>query len=305
MRTVPSVGDHTEDHASGCGQAGPTVLRMLVGAHLRRLRTACGITREEAGRAIRASDSKISRLELGRTGFKQRDVADLLTLYGVTEEAERETLLALAVRAGAPGWWHEYGDAVPHWFDAYLDLEQAACVIRTYQLQFVPGLLQTEDYARAVIASSSGGASPEGIERRVALRMRRQRLLHRPDPPRFWAVIDEVALRRLIGGRATMRAQIERLIELAELPHVTIQIMPFGAIGHAETAGPITVLRFPEGELPDVVYLEQLSGAVYLDKEADTARYRYVMNRLSVEAGQPSETAEILHRILAETGQSG
>ncbi|WP_449063241.1 helix-turn-helix domain-containing protein [Planomonospora algeriensis] len=278
---------------------------MVVGAHLRRLRTACGITREEAGRAIRASDSKISRLELGRTGFKQRDVADLLTLYGVTDEAERETLLALAVRAGAPGWWHEYGDAVPHWFDAYLDLEQAACVIRTYQLQFVPGLLQTEDYARAVIGSGHRDAPAEEIERRVALRMRRQRLLHRPDPPRFWAVIDEVALRRLVGGRATMRAQIERLIELAELPHVTVQIMPFGAIGHAETSGPITILRFPEGELPDVVYLEQLSGAVYLDKEADTSRYRYVMNRLSVEAGQPAETAEILHRILAETDYPG
>ncbi|MBG0817707.1 helix-turn-helix transcriptional regulator [Planomonospora sp. ID82291] len=275
---------------------------MVVGANLRRLRTACGITREEAGRAIRASDSKISRLELGRTGFKQRDVADLLTLYGVTDEAERETLLALAARAGAPGWWHEYGDAVPPWFDAFLDLEQSACVIRTYELQFVPGLLQTEDYARAVIGSGAGDASPEEIERRVALRMRRGRLLHRPDPPRFWAVIDEVALRRLIGGRSTMRAQIEHLIRLAELPHVTIQIMPFSVTGHAETAGPITVLRFAEGELPDVVYLEQLSGAVYLDKDADTARYRYVMNRLSVEAGQPTETAETLRRILAETG---
>ncbi|MFF5208365.1 helix-turn-helix domain-containing protein [Streptosporangium sp. NPDC000396] len=273
---------------------------MLVGAQLRRLREARGITREDAGEAIRASHSKISRLELGRTGFKQRDVADLLTLYGVTGEAERATLLSLAEQANQPGWWHAYGDVVPDWFEAYLGLEQAACVIRTYEVQFVPGLLQTADYTRAVIRFGRGDAPDVDVERRTDLRMRRQRLLHQPGAPKLWTVIDEAALRRLIGGPETMRAQIEHLIEIAQLPNVTIQIMSFNAGGHAGAAGPVTILRFPEGELTDVVYLEQLAGALYLDKPADVERYWHVMNRMVIEAERPDATVEILRRILKE-----
>ncbi|MEV7013036.1 helix-turn-helix transcriptional regulator [Streptosporangium sp. NPDC051022] len=273
---------------------------MLVGAQLRRLREARGVTREEAGKAIRASHSKISRLELGRTGLKRRDVADLLTLYDVTDDAERATLLSLTEQAGMPGWWQAYGDVVPGWFDAYLGLEQAACVIRSYEVQFVPGLLQTEDYARAVIQLGRRNVTGHEVERRVALRMRRQEILYRPDPPKLWIVIDETALRRLIGGATTMRAQIEHLIRISELPQVTVQIMPFCACGHAGAAGPITILRFPEGELPDVVYLEQLAGALYLDKPAETERYWHVMNRLDIEAEQPGAAATILNRVLKE-----
>ncbi|WP_435877846.1 helix-turn-helix domain-containing protein [Streptosporangium saharense] len=301
MRTVRTTVTPVEENlTSDYRRTGPTVARMLVGAQLRRLREARGVTREEAGDAIRASHSKISRLELGRTSFKRRDVADLLTLYGVADEAERATLLSLAEQANVPGWWQEYHDVVPDWFDAFLGLEQAACVIRSYEVQFVPGLLQTESYARAVVQLGRRDVSPPEVERRVALRMRRQEVLHRRNPPKLWMVIDEAALRRLIGGAVTMRAQIEHLIHLAELPHVTLQIMPFCAGGHACAAGPITILRFPEGELPDVVYLEQLAGALYLDKPSETEKYWHVMNRLDIEAERPDAAPVILQRILKD-----
>ena len=179
---------------------GPTVLRMLLGAHLRRLREARGVTREDAGWEIRSSESKISRMELGRVGFKERDVADLLTLYGLDDPEERDRLLALARDANTPGWWHRYGDVLPGWFQSYLGLEAAASLIRTYEVQFVPGLLQTREYARAVVLLGHGRAPAEEVERRVDLRMARQELLTRADPPQLWAVVDEAALRRPIGG---------------------------------------------------------------------------------------------------------
>jgi len=274
---------------------------MLVGAQLRRLREARGTTREDAGEAIRASDSKISRLELGRVGFKPRDVADLLTLYGVTDDAERATLLTLAGHANAPGWWHARSDVLPAWFEPYIRLEQAASVIPNHQVQFIPGLLQTEDYARAVIRLGHQDAPTGDVERRVALRMRRQQIIHRPDGPKLWAVIDEAALRRTIDSSATMRTQLRHLIEIAKLPHVTVQVLPFSAGGHAAAGGPITILRFPQGQLPDVVYLEQLTSALYPDKPTDIERYREVMNRLTVKVEPPTATTTILHRILEET----
>ncbi|MDI5941058.1 Scr1 family TA system antitoxin-like transcriptional regulator, partial [Micromonospora sp. DH15] len=162
---------------------GPTVLRMLLGAQLRRLREASGVTREGAGWEIRASESKISRMELGRVGFKERDVADLLSLYGVTDTTEREALLKLARDANSPGWWHRYGDVLPSWFQSYLGLEAAAALIRSYEVQFVPGLLQTPEYARAVVLLGHRGAGADEIDRRVGLRMQRQELLRRPRPP--------------------------------------------------------------------------------------------------------------------------
>ena len=211
MATIP---------AEGGSAAGPTVLRMMLGAQLRRLRESRGVTREGAGWEIRASESKISRMELGRVGFKERDIADLLTLYGITDPQEREALLRLARDANSPGWWHQYGDVLPSWFQAYLGLEAAAALIRTYELQFVPGLLQTQEYARAVVLLGHGRALPAEIDRRVALRMRRQQVLHRKDPPQLWAVVDEAALRRPIGGPAVMRQQVTALIDATRLPNV-------------------------------------------------------------------------------------
>lgn len=281
--------------------SGPTVLRILLGSELRRLREAKGLTREEAGYEIRGSGSKISRMELGRVSFKERDVADLLTLYGVTDQDEKESLLNLAREANTPGWWHRYGEVLPSWFQVYVGLEEAAMLIRTYEVQFVPGLLQTEDYARAITARGHAGSPPEEIEQRVGLRMTRQKLLTRPDAPRLWAVIDEAALRRPIGGPEVMRAQIKRLIEATKMANVTLQVTPFVSGGHAAEAGAFTVMRFPEADLPDAVYVEQLTSALYLDKRDDVDAYMEAMEHLCVESEPPANTAEILSRILEET----
>ena len=279
--------------------SGPTVLRILLGSQLRMLREVKGITREEAGYAIRASGSKISRMELGRVSFKERDVTDLLKLYGVDDD-EAATLVELAIEANSPGWWHKYSDVLPDWFQVYVGLEEAASLIRLYELQFVPGLLQTADYARAVVRLGQPGAAPEEIERRVSLRLGRQELLTKPGGPRLWAIVDEAALRRPIGGKEVMRAQLVQLIEATEEPQVTLQVMPFRTGGHAAEAGAFTVMRFPEPDLPDVVYLEQLTSALYLDKRDDVEKYTEVMERLSVESESPERSVDILSGMLEE-----
>ncbi|MFV2100946.1 helix-turn-helix domain-containing protein [Micromonospora sp. LOL_024] len=280
--------------------AGPTVLRMLLGAQLRRLRESRGVSRESAGWEIRSSESKISRMELGRVGFKERDVADLLTLYGVTAEQERTALLKLAREANNPGWWHRYGDVLPSWFQSYLGLEAAAALIRSYEVQFVPGLLQTREYARAVVLLGHGGAGAAEIDRRVDLRMRRQDLLHRPHPPRLWVVVDEAALRRPIGGPQVMRGQLDALLETTRTPNVRLQVIPFAAGGHAAAGGAFTILRFGDQDLPDIVYIEQLTSALYLDKREDLDFYAVAMERLCVEAEPPERTPAILEGIIAD-----
>jgi transcriptional regulator with XRE-family HTH domain len=276
-----------------------TVLRMLLGTQLRRFREAAGITPERAGYEIRASRSKISRLENGRVKLKNRDVTDLLTLYGVTDEALRLRFLALAEQSNTPDWWTKYGDILPDWFETYLSLEAVATTIRSFEVQFVPGLFQTEDYARAVLGRKT--AVPSEIERRVALRLKRQDLLSRPNPPRIWSVMDEAVLRRPVGGPAVMRTQFEHLIEVAGHPRVTLQVVPFASGAHAGESGSFTVLRFEERDLPDVVYLEQLTGAIYLDQRAEVERYLEVVNELSTEALTPDETTNFIHQVARET----
>ena len=276
-----------------------TVLRMLLGTQLRRFREAAGVTPERAGYEIRASRSKISRLENGRVRLKSRDMTDLLTLYGVTDEGLRSRFLALAEQSNTPDWWTKYGDILPDWFETYLSLEAAATTIRSFEVQFVPGLFQTEDYARAVLGRKT--ATPGEIERRVALRLKRQDLLSRPNPPRIWSVMDEAVLRRPVGGPAVMRAQFEHLIEVAGLPRVTLQVVPFASGSHAGESGSFAVLRFEERDLPDVVYLEQLTGAIYLDQRADVERYLEVVNELSTEALTPDETTRFIHQVARET----
>jgi transcriptional regulator with XRE-family HTH domain len=276
-----------------------TVLRMLLGSQLRRFREAAEISTEQAGFEIRASRSKISRLENGRVKLKSRDMTDLLTLYGVTDEALRSRFLALAEQSNSPDWWTKYGDVAPDWFETYLGLEAAASTIRNFEVQFVPGLFQTEDYARAVLGRKTGPG--DVVERRLALRLKRQDLLSRPEPPRIWSVVDEAVLRRPVGGPAVMRAQLRHLIETAELPHVTLQAVPFARGSHAGESGSFTVLRFEEHDLPDVVYLEQLTGAIYLEQRADVERYLHVVNELSSEAMTPEETARFIQQVARET----
>ncbi|MFE7276551.1 helix-turn-helix domain-containing protein [Streptomyces sp. NPDC057623] len=277
------------------------VSRLVLGVRLRRLREERCVSRVAAGQAIRASRSKISRLEGGRHGVKPRDVADLLTHYGVTDEAERATLLTLAEQANAPAWWQYYGDVVPAWTQAYLGVEQAASLIRCFEVQRVPHVLQTPDYARASLRLAHPDAGAREVDRRCALRMTRRRILHRRPAARLWAVIDEAALRRPVGGRDVMRDQLRHLIESCRRPNVTVQIMPFLAGGHAAEAGPVTILRLPGGLLPDVVCLERLATALYPDRPHEIERYWDVMNRLVVEAESPDETPTILHRVLQET----
>ena len=278
--------------------AGPTAIRIVVGTHLRRLRDAAGVGRDAAADAIRASAAKISRLESGRSPFKLRDLTDLLNLYGVDDVSERARLLALAEQANARGWWHQYGDVVEHWFQTYIGLEQASSLIRTYQPQFVPGLLQTEAYAQAVVELGHPDEPTERRARRVALRMARQELVQASHAPTLWAVIDEAALSRPIGGTAVLRDQIRHLLEISERPNVTVQIVPFHLGGPGAIGGPFNILRFPEPDLPDIVYLEQLTSALYLDRLEDTHHYQALMDRLCTDAETPAQSRWNLDRAL-------
>jgi DNA-binding XRE family transcriptional regulator len=281
-------------------ESGPTVGRMLIGSTLRRLRAENGITRDEAADAIRASAWKIHRMENGQVGFKDRDLVDLLRLYGVTDQEEIAALLQISRAANSPGWWFRYGDVVPPWFRTYIDLESAASLIRTYQAQLVPGLLQTADYARATIAGMLLSRSPEEVERRITLKLARQQILKRPDGPRLWAVVDEAALRRPVGGEEVMREQLKQLIDAANLPSVVLQVLPISVGAHTAMAGAFTILRFADLELPDIVYVEHLTNAQYLDKRDDVNPYLHVIDSLSTSAAPPRKTLDILHAILRE-----
>jgi transcriptional regulator with XRE-family HTH domain len=284
--------------AASRGNGGPTVLRILLGAQLRRLREARRISLEDAANVIRASASKMSRLETGRVGFKDRDIADLLTLYGVSDPEQRDALRTLARNASTQGWWHDYSDVLPSWFEAYVGLEEAATSIRSYEIQFVPGLLQTEDYARAVTLLGHGNSPADEVDRRVGLRMARQDLLTRAQPAHMWAVLDEAVLRRPIGRPGVMRSQLKYLLELADRPNVTIQVIPFQNGGHAAAGGAFSILRFAELDLPDIVYLEQLTSALYLDKRQTVDHYLAVMERLCLEAEPAYATAKVINAIL-------
>jgi transcriptional regulator with XRE-family HTH domain len=274
---------------------GPTVLRILLGTQLRRLREASGITARQAATAIRASESKISRIELGRNAIREIDVLDLLTLYGV-DRAEREQFLTLAEQANRPGWWHRYHDILPEWFQAYVGMEEAARSIRVYEPQFIPGLLQTEKYATAVIAL--GDFPVEQAERHVVLRKERQRRF-REGKLKLWVVLDEAALRRPVAGIDVQLEQLRYLREQSSTRWLTLQVIPCGAGGHAAPTG-FSILRFADRDLPDVVYVETLTSALYLDKQAEIDSYLLAMERLSIEAFGPRRTPQILDDTISE-----
>jgi transcriptional regulator with XRE-family HTH domain len=278
---------------------GPAAARLRLGAQLRQLRQAADITREDAAAVIRSSASKITRLELGRTGIKPRDLADLLGRYGA-DPAGRASMMALARTGNNRGWWREYGDAVPGWQSAHVGLEQSASMIRGYEPRFVPELLQTPEYARVLLTSMAGDLDADRTERRLALLLRRQQILHREDPPRVWTVIDEGALRRLVGGPAVMRVQLEHLIDITRLGHVNIQVLPFRAGGHAASGGPVELLRFAGDQLPDVVCLEYLTGAVYPSRPAELACYWDILNQLATQADPPIASTLTIEQMRGE-----
>jgi transcriptional regulator with XRE-family HTH domain len=284
----------------GARAGGPTVQRMVLGSQLRRLRESRGITAEQAADSIRGSHSKISRMEHGRVGFKERDVSDLLTLYGVLDGEERAALLNMAKEANTPGWWHAYSDILPNWVEPYVGLEAAASIIRTYQLQFVPGLLQTEAYARALISQGTATTEDE-IARRSELRVSRQEILRKANPPQLWVVVDEGALRRPVGNPEIVRSQLRHLIEMTDHPTVTLQILPFNAGAHSAMGGPFSILRFAEPDLQDVVYIEQLTSALYLDKQAEVDSYLEVMEQLCLQAEPAANTQKLLRKILSDS----
>jgi Domain of unknown function (DUF5753)/Helix-turn-helix domain len=281
----------------GPRSAGPTVQRLVLGGHLRRLREDAGITTERAALVIRGSHSKISRMEHGRVAFKERDISDLLTLYSVGPGDEREALLRLARESGTPGWWQGYSDILPHWVEPYFGLEAAASFIREYELQFVPGLLQTEAYARAVIRLGNHTAEDEVI-RRAEARIARQEILSRAQPPTLWAVMDESALRRVIGGPEVMKEQIRHLIEICDHPAVTLQILPFSAGAHRAMGGPFTILRYTEPDLRDVVFIEQLTSALYLDKATEVDSYLEVIEEVCLQSEPAAKTPGLLKAAL-------
>jgi transcriptional regulator with XRE-family HTH domain len=277
---------------------GPTVLRILLGSHLRRLRESRNITAKQAASQIRASESKISRIELGRNAIREIDVLDLLTLYAV-EPREREQLLTLAEQSNRPGWWHRYNDIMHDWFQPYVGMEEAARAIRVYEAQFIPGLLQTEEYATAVIAL--GDFPIEQAERLVMLRKERQRRF-KEGKLKLWVILDESALRRPAAGRAIQVEQLSYLRTVCATPSLTLQIIPYGAGGHEVPSG-FTILRFAEDDLPDVVYVENLTSALYLDKPADVDRYLLAMERLAIVAREPDQTPRIIDEIIEDLRQ--
>jgi hypothetical protein len=288
-----------QDNGPRQDNGGPIARRIQLGAHLRRLRRAADVTRDAAGWHIRGSESKISRMELGRVPLKERDVADLLTLYGV-DDHERASLLVLAQQANVPGWWQQYADIVPARVLAYLGLEDAACRIRTYELHSVPALLQTPGYARVVLRDSHADATEAELDRLVRMRLTRQDVLRRPNPPVLWAVLDEAVLRRPFGGPEVMRDQLLALIAASHLPHVRLQIVPFAHAAPTMAGFPFTILRFAEPDLSDVVHLEQLTGAQHLDKPHEVEHYSVVMERSCAIAASPERTIKIFEGMLNE-----
>jgi len=279
---------------------GPTVRRIILGTQLRERREARGITRGEAARAIGASESKISRLEGGKAPFKTADVSELLTCYDVLG-VERDALMEMARYANVPGWWHEYSNVLPDWFETYVGLESAAAVIHTYEPLLIPGLLQTEPYARTIERTRPLRTDRE-VERRVELRKTRQELILGGGGRKLWAVVDEGALRRPVGGHQVMRQQLAHLLDVGTVPNgnVSIQVLPFAA--GAEVAGEVgafSVFRFREQELPVIAYVEHLVSAVYMDKLSDTDQYRSAFEALSLASLKPGrETNDVIEKIM-------
>jgi transcriptional regulator with XRE-family HTH domain len=277
----------------------PTVRRRRLALELRRLREAARLTCEEVAEHLECSASKISRVETGRVSVSPRDVRDMLELYGVPAD-QRESLVQLARDSRQKGWWHAYSDTMQPQMATYIGLESAASEIRIYEVSLIPGLLQTEDYARAVIRAGMVNSPAEDIDRRVSLLMARQPALVRDDPPKVWAVLDEAALRRQVGGSGLMRLQLEHLLVQAALPNVAIQVIPFAGGAHPAMGRPFIILVFPERVDTDVIYLEDLTSALYLEDIAEVDRYNVFFNHLRATALSFDDSAALITSVLKE-----
>jgi transcriptional regulator with XRE-family HTH domain len=273
----------------------PTVGQVVLGKRLQELREAAGLSREAAALVLRVASATVRRMEMAEVSLKIPYVQVLLSTYGVPE-GEAAAFVRLAEEANQPGWWQRYHDVLPDWFSLYVSLEGAARVIRSYEPHFVPGLLQTEEYARAVLeAGTIGQTEPRSVERHVSLRMERQRLLERHDPPHLWVIMDETVLRRPVSVRSeVLRDQLDRLLEYAERDRITLQIAEFAAGPHPGTYAPFTLFRFAEPELPDMVFTEYLTGALYLDSRQEVAAHLEVLDHMTARAASASRTKKLL-----------
>ncbi|MDQ0792277.1 helix-turn-helix transcriptional regulator [Streptomyces sp. B1I3] len=278
--------------------ASPTALRLVLGAQLRRMRGEAGITPDVAAARIRCSTAKISRMETGHSPCKERDAADLLALYGVTDPVRTAEFVDLVRKAGQRGWWRNYADVLPDWFEPLVGLEEAAASIRTYEGHYIPGLLQTAEYAYAVVRSGHHLEPVEITRRRVELRLRRQELLHRRDAPKLWVLLDEAVLMRPTGGAGVMREQLAHLLAMTELPHVIVQVAPFEVTAHTSPGNAITYLRFAMAGLPDVAYIEHLTNATSVNKQESTDEYRWILDSLSAQSPSPAESRRLLEKAL-------
>ncbi|CAM5350908.1 MULTISPECIES: helix-turn-helix domain-containing protein [Streptomyces] len=283
---------------SSAGASAPTVLRMILGRRLLDMREDAGMSLDDAAKALRVTPLTIRRLEKAEVSLKPLYVEKLLQTYGA-EQQEVDEFVDLAEQANEPGWWHAYRDVVPSWFSAYVSLETGAKTLRTYEPHYVTGLLQTHGYARAVLRGGFPNDTPEDLERRVDLRLRRQSLLDKSDAPTLWVVMEEAVLHRMVGGAEVMREQIDRLLEVSELSHVSVDIVPFTAGAHVGACAPFTYFRFEEPELPDVVYSEILSASMYLDQRSDVVAHLEAHNRMSLLTSS-ADSRGLLNRMRKE-----
>ncbi|WP_440073081.1 helix-turn-helix domain-containing protein [Streptosporangium sp. OZ121] len=272
--------------------------RRRLASELRRLRDRAQLTMEEVGERLSWSATKISRIETSRVGVVPKDVERLLDLYEV-DGPRREELLKLTRDARKKGWWQAYNDLSSD-YTAYISLEAETASMRSFASVLLPGLLQTEDYARAVIRAGLILAPPGEVERRIEVRMARQPLLTQAEPLRLWTVLDEAVIRRIIGGPAVMRTQLERLLELADLPNITVQLLPFHAGAHSGTSGAFQIMEFPEPADPDVVFLENLTDSLYVERETDVYRYTVAFDHLRAKAMDPDDSRRLIAKTVTE-----
>ncbi|MDW8805999.1 helix-turn-helix transcriptional regulator [Streptomyces scabiei] len=276
----------------------PTVRRRRLGQELRRLRELKGMTAEEVAERLLVSQSKISRLENGRRSISQRDVRDLCGVYEVEDQRVVDSLMQMAKDSRQQGWWHAFGD-VP--YSVYIGLETDAASLRVYDPQVVPGLLQTRPYAEALIAGALPETTPADIEKRVQVRLRRQERISAPESPlRLWTVLDESALRRVVGNRSLMREQLEHLVEQSQLPHVTVQVIPFDMGAHPGLNGQYAILEFPDASDSSVVYIEGVTSDLYLEKPADVQKYSVMYEHLRAQALNVEQSRQLIAEIAKE-----
>ncbi|MFJ5122061.1 helix-turn-helix domain-containing protein [Kitasatospora sp. NPDC088548] len=278
----------------------PTVLRRRLGGELGKLRASRELNAKDVAAALGWSASKLSRIESGQVPLQERDAAKLLTHYGVSSPDEVKHFLSLTRQSRQQGWWHAYGDALPEWFRAYVGFESDAAKIATYQCELVPGLLQTEKYARHVIRAMNPTESADGVERRVALRMERQHILDRPDPPQFWAIIGEAVIRRPVGGVPAMSEQLNHLATMAdERPNITIQVLPFSAGAHAAMGASFSVLSF--SDIPgSVAYTEATTSSIYTERQSEVERHEDAFLHLMASSVQPEKSISWLRKVAKE-----